>query len=54
MCKVEGQWEWLIVRNGDVMVGLEEGPFIAERRDLEIHSFMELMDVSYPIKQEGQ
>jgi len=51
---VQGRWEWLQVRNGEVYVGVEEGPFVAERRDMEIHSFMELMDVSYPIKQEGQ
>jgi len=49
-CKIEGTWEWLQVRQGEVYVGVEEGPFVAERRDLEIKSFLELMDVSYPIQ----
>ncbi|MFA5379683.1 MAG: hypothetical protein WC455_28250 [Dehalococcoidia bacterium] len=52
MCKIEGTWEWLQVRQGEVFVGVEEGPFVAERRDLEIRSYLDLMTVSYPIKGE--
>ncbi|HOG08687.1 MAG TPA: hypothetical protein PK983_11390, partial [Syntrophales bacterium] len=48
-CKIEGRWEWLQVRNEEVYVGVEEGPFVDERRDMSIESYMQLMDVSYPI-----
>jgi hypothetical protein len=37
-----------------VFIGQEEGPFVAERRDLPIESFMQLMDVSYPIQKDAQ
>lgn len=48
-CQIEGTWEWLQVRNGEVYIGVEEGPFVDERRDMSIESYMQLMDVSYPI-----